>query len=232
MPSPRTPITYSGRAWIPPAAGIGAPELTRREGAADPPGRGKGLPFEALHDALDTPEKLAHGGAVGCDGMPVGVRDPLLARDSARVLRQGVELVIQKAPEAFIKRRDVARAHSEHEVGLLEHRPAHLPGALILRVDPDLLERRERVRGHGVALKRRDPCALGPEGEPPVLGEGVEYRRGHGAAADTGGADENDLLHAFFSYLRGASGSNVDGRRHLNRGLYTQGYYPRNLGIR
>jgi hypothetical protein len=70
--------------------------------------------------------------------------------------------------------------------------------------DPDLLERYERVRGHGVALERRHPRALGPEGELPVLCDGVEDRRGHGTAAHTGGADEEDLFHAYFSCPRGA----------------------------
>jgi hypothetical protein len=45
-------------------------------------GRGETLPLEALHDALDALEELAHGGAVGCDGVPVGIRDPLFARDA------------------------------------------------------------------------------------------------------------------------------------------------------
>src|SRR5215203_2590701 len=90
----------------------------------DPRGRcltllGEGCPLlETPQEALDVLEELAYGGPVGGDGVAVGVWDAFLAWGPARVLHEGVEPVGREVREVFAERRNVARTHGEHEVGL------------------------------------------------------------------------------------------------------------------
>ena len=92
-----------------------------------------------------------------------------------------------------------------------------------LGIDPDLPQRREGVLGHRLTFERHDPRTLCPAGEPPVLGQGVEDRLGHRTAADIGGADEKDLLHAFSRLPEGSADAADYTRSCRVRTLQTRG---------
>ena len=93
------------------------------------------------------------------------------------------------------------RAHHEHEVGRLEQSLAHLPRAVLFKVDADLLESSTRVRRYIITLERRDTRALRPPGEVPLLGKGVEDRSGHRAATDVRRADKENIPYVSLSSL-------------------------------
>src|ERR671913_2377915 len=109
---------------------------------------------------LDVLVELAQGVAVGGYGEPVGVRNPY-ARSAGCVLGQDVYASRRLTAEPS-ERGSVFWGHGEHQLGLLDHGLAHRPGAVGLGVDSRLLERREGVLGHGLALQRRGPRALRP----------------------------------------------------------------------
>ena len=75
------------------------------------------FPLEALYEALDMLEELAHGGTKGGHRLTVGVGDPLFGGGAESVLWQGIN-PLQEVPEALAKGCHVLRAHREHEVGL------------------------------------------------------------------------------------------------------------------
>src|SRR5687767_297504 len=78
---------------------------------------------QGLYQAVDVPDKLVNGRAVGGHGLPVGVGDAVLTWSAGCVPRQRVDLVRETAI-ALLEVFRMPRAQREHEVGLPEYRLA------------------------------------------------------------------------------------------------------------